>query len=355
MKPKVVIVGAGVVGLYSGMRLAERGADVVVIDGDKEDWAERASAASRAAAGMLAPISEAQIPHDGAHARAFELDWASFQLWRAAPDCLQPHLSFKGALLLGELGAHSEHAEPQTRAEMERRFGLSVATDGVFVADEGVADPLPSLHAMAARIRDLGGAVHFDREAETIETRPWLRIKCFGGATFTADRILLAPGAWASEELKEIAPALRHIRPARGCLAPATTNANLTVTVRAKDFYLAQRTPGDVVLGSSMEFDTFERRADPAKVAALYEAAERALPGQVKRADAPAWAGVRAMSPDWSPLIGPNGPSGVLVACGHSRNGWLNAPVTAEAICAYVYDESISDLWAAFSADRFDR
>ncbi|HVZ98753.1 MAG TPA: FAD-dependent oxidoreductase [Caulobacterales bacterium] len=353
MKAKVVIIGAGVVGLFSGLRLAERGADVTVIDGDLEDWESRGCAASRAAAGMLAPVSEAQIAHPGAHPRAGELDRASFELWRAAPDFLRPHINFCGALLLSEFGAGIAEAERLDRAEIRRRFGLD-AESGALVKDEGVVDPIPALRAMAERIRALGGAVHFDREAETVETRPWLRVRCFGGATFSADRVVLAPGAWASEALAALAPALRHVGPARGCLAPVTMAASLPLNVRARDFYLTQRTTGDIVLGASMELGVAERRVDRSQIDMLFSAAERALPRQVWRSSRPAWAGVRAMSPDWSPLIGPSGLEGVLVACGHSRNGWLNAPITAEIVCAYVFGEEINPLWAAFAPERFE-
>src|SRR5262249_30830915 len=104
---------------------------------------------------------------------------------------------------------------------------------------------------------------------------------------------------------------------------------------------------------STMEFDTFNRRPDPEQIEMLFEAAQQALPGQVQRTDTPARAGVRPMSPDWSPMIGRSGPEGVFVAAGHSRNGWLLAPITAEIIVAHVFGEDLPELWRAFSPDRF--
>jgi glycine oxidase len=58
------------------------------------------------------------------------------------------------------------------------------------------------------------------------------------------------------------------------------------------------------------------------------------------------------MSPDGWPLIGPSGD--VLVAAGHSRNGWLLAPITAEIITAYVFGAEIPPEWAALSPQRFE-
>ncbi len=57
------------------------------------------------------------------------------------------------------------------------------------------------------------------------------------------------------------------------------------------------------------------------------------------------------MSPDGWPMIGPSGEA--LIAAGHSRNGWLLAPITAEIITAYVMDADIAPQWAALSPDRF--
>jgi glycine oxidase len=358
-KPKVIVIGAGAIGLSCAFRLAQRGASVVLIDGDVGP-AEGASA-SLAAAGMLGPIAEGAVEPANAHPRATELALASFDLWRAMPQPLRRCAHFDGALLLGDdnaavvdsAAAFQRKAELLSSSEIARRFGLETS-GGLFIEDEGVVDAPAMLRGLAGALAAAGGALHFDVEADTIEDKPWLRVLCFGGETFTADYVVLAPGAWAREKLQDAVPALKHIRPAKGALAAVTLTTDLKVNVRARDFYLAARGPGDVVLGSTMEFDSFDRRADPAKIDALFAAAERALPGQVNRAERPAWAGVRPMSPDWSPMIGPSGPGGVLVACGHSRNGWLLAPITAEIIAAYVFGEDLPPLWASFSPDRFE-
>jgi len=54
-KPVIVVVGAGVVGLGLGWRLAQRGADVSLFD-----RSTAGSGASSAAAGMLATCAEAE-------------------------------------------------------------------------------------------------------------------------------------------------------------------------------------------------------------------------------------------------------------------------------------------------------
>jgi glycine oxidase len=341
-----------VIGLYCALRLQESGGDVTVIDGSEEDWTQRTCSASRAAAGMLAPVSE-RVLDAPSHPNAGELAAESFALWRKAPSWLLQHASFSGALLLGATASENAETAAIDRAEMVRRFGVSTAAEtAAYVAHEGVIAPLPAMQALAQALRQAGGVLHFDREAQEIQRKPYRRVRCHGGATFTADHVVIAPGVWAHEDIQTSAPALRHIRAAQGSLALARLSAPLKVTVRAADFYLAPR-GDDAVIGSTMVFDRYDRSADPASIAALFAAADRDLPGQVTRVDAPAWAGVRAMSPDWAPMIGPSGDA--WIAAGHSRNGWLLAPLTAEIICAYVFGRDQRPLWAAFHPDRFER
>ena len=101
-----------------------------------------------------------------------------------------------------------------------------------------------------------------------------------------------------------------------------------------------------------MEPGVYDRRVDRSKVEALAAAAEALLPGEVKLTDR-AWAGIRPMSPDGWPIVGPTG-GGILAAAGHSRNGWLMAPITAEIIRAYVFGAELPPGWAALSPARFE-
>jgi glycine/D-amino acid oxidase-like deaminating enzyme len=77
----VIVVGAGIVGMYSALRLAQLGAHVTLLEAEAEDFGGHGPAASLAAAGMLAPISEA-FAEEGAHPNLAELGLASFDLWR---------------------------------------------------------------------------------------------------------------------------------------------------------------------------------------------------------------------------------------------------------------------------------
>ena len=103
--------------------------------------------------------------------------------------------------------------------------------------------------------------------------------------------------------------------------------------------------------GATMEPGRYDRRVERAKVDQLVAAARLVLGDEIADVGR-AWTGIRPMSPDGWPMVGRSGD--VLVAAGHSRNGWLLAPVTAEIITAYVFGADIPERWAALSPGRFN-
>jgi glycine oxidase len=66
------------------------------------------------------------------------------------------------------------------------------------------------------------------------------------------------------------------------------------------------------------------------------------------------WAGLRPMTPDGQPMVGPEPDApALLYACGHSRNGVLLAPITGEAIAAYATDAAPAHDLGPWSPSRF--
>ena len=351
----VIIVGAGVIGLFCAIRLAKAGARVTLLEGHDENTTVWGPTVSAAAAGMLAAIAEEASPHDQIALQSFDL-WRAQQAGAAWGDAVR----FDGVIVASASAADAEgfaarvrslgrDAEPLSAAQFTKRTHLRTPSpNAVLVPDEGTADPLRTLSGLAMEARALGVIIRNGVDVDDVEAN---KVTTTKEEVVEADVVVLAPGIWANDRMLTKAPALRHLRPARGCLIPVVLDAPLKPNLRAPGFYLAQRRE-DVVLGSSLEFDRTDRRVDPAQVAAKVALAEAMFPGQV-RADARSWAGVRPMSPDGWPMIGPSR-GGIFLAAGHSRNGWLLAPITAEIISAYVMGQSIPEAWAALSPARFE-
>jgi glycine oxidase len=351
----VIIVGAGVVGLFCAVRLAKAGARVTVLEAEQEDLSVYGPGASAAAAGMLAPLGDAPSPHDA-------LTYASYDLWKGwregAP--WADGVRLDGGVFIAanadEARAMTERAaglrraaEPVSASQFRKRTGLRANPEhAVFIEDEGVADPLRVLSGLMMQARAHGVIIAFGREVATVTGATARTYE--EDAVYEADAVVLACGYWGCKRLAEFAPALRHVTPAKGHLAPIALDKPLWPNLRAPGFYIAQRRE-DVVLGATLEPGRFDRRVEQAHIDELFAAASLVLPSEVQPAGR-GWAGVRPMSPDGWPMIGPSGE--VLIAAGHSRNGWLLAPITAEIVSAYVFGAEIPPEWATLSPQRFE-
>jgi glycine oxidase len=95
-----------------------------------------------------------------------------------------------------------------------------------------------------------------------------------------------------------------------------------------------------LIVGSTTEAAGFDPAVDPAGTDRLRALAARWFPASVNHT-ASAWAGLRPMTPDGLPLVGrdPDHPA-LIYATGHSRNGVLLMPITAEAVGALSVGEA---------------
>ncbi len=351
---RVIIVGGGVIGLWCAVRLRQGGAQVTLLEAESEFFSPYGPTASAAAAGMLAAVEARASKHE-------QVGLSSFDMWRDGQQGAEwaDGVRFDGVVVICENSdqAAQLHANAQrlgrsaallNSAQFQKRTGLDAKVDtGVFIADEAVADPIRVLSGLSMQARALGAILMFDTDVAEINGP---EVIAHNGRVLQADVIVLAPGAWATDALKSVAPALQRVAPGKGQVVVVETARPLGATVRGPGFYLARRRE-DTVLGATMEMGRTDRRPDPEKGAALLERARGVLADEL-RPTARSWAGIRPMSPDGFPMIGRS--ADVLVAAGHGRNGWLFAPVTAEIISAYVFGSEIPPEWAALSPQRFD-
>ncbi|MBI1186987.1 MAG: FAD-dependent oxidoreductase [Alphaproteobacteria bacterium] len=364
MSKHVIVVGAGIVGSWCALRLAQTGARVTLIDGEREDFAAGGPSASLAAAGLLTVVGHAPLDSSG-HPSMPALAHEAFDLWRARTPGRpwEDAVAFKGGVVIAADDAAADAFLAQARregraaqrlsaAEFRKRAGLDAQIAcAVFVEEEGVADPARTLSGMAMELHALGVAVRRGVEIERVESEP-VRVRTFDDASIEGDLVVLATGIMNQALMARAAPALARMRPAKGHIVPVDLAAPLPLPVRAPGFYLAPHGDGRTLLGATMEWDRYDRGVRQEAVRTLLDAVEATLPRVVKQSETELpWAGVRPMSPDGAPMIGPSGAA--LIAAGHSRNGWLFAPLTAEIICAYVWGEEIPARWAALSPDRF--
>jgi len=338
---QAIVVGAGAAGLGCALALARAGARVRVV-------AAGAPRASLAAAGMLGPISEAALEPNGAHPLGVDLGLEGLDRWGAMAPALAIPLR-RGCRLL-----HRPETLARAAALAERAGWRPIADAGSLRLQEEAVLEAPAAAARLIRAAAAAGAQRVQAQALAPLWREdrVIGVLIEGGEALEADFVVLAPGHGRSTVWAEAAPALRALTPARGCIvAVEQAPAGDPPVLRTPEVYLAAQPGGRLLAGASMEFGVDDAQPDPTIAARLHAAAVARRP-DLEALPWRAHAGVRAMSPDWAPLLGPAGAPGLFLAAGMGRNGWLLSLLAGEIISAYVFEQPIAPLYAAFSPDR---
>jgi glycine oxidase len=364
-----VIVGAGIVGLACAWRAAQRGLSVLVLERD-----EPGAGASGVAAGMLAPVTEADFG-DERLLRA-NLDsrerWARFAAELRELTALDTCYRESGALVVAadrddaeelrrlhalqqSLGLESEWLVPSACRREEPGLSPRVA-GGILATGDAQCDPRATVGALAAAVERAGSEVASGVEVVGLETGGGrvTGVRTAGGRVAT-ERVVIAAGCWSGEGLETGGP-LPAVRPVKGQLLELRARPGRAAPaeriVRTPRCYLLTRGDGRVVLGATVEEQGFDTSVTADGVYRLLEAAWEVLPEVSELELVTARAGLRPGTPSGEPVIGRGEPDGVLFATGHYRNGVLLAPLTGDAVAELLMGGAAPEPVAAFAPER---
>ena len=352
----VLVAGAGLVGLAATLALADRGLRVLLVNDT------RRGEASPAAAGMLAPTVE---PATAGPARDFAL--ASRDRYPGYLAALRERTGVEvplnrlgiirlalddaeGAELRAALPEGARWLSPSEVAHLEP--ALAPAVGAAFHPDDGAVNNLVLLRALKhaighhPRVRVIGDAVTavtFVGEGVRATTRDQ--------RSLSASRMVLATGAWAPA--MDGLPRPLPVEPVRGQMMSVVSRA-LRHVVYGGEGYVVPRADGRTLIGATVERVGFDAAFTEAGVAAVRAMGGAIAPSLGEARMLNAWAGLRPMTPDGLPVIGPDpARPALLYACGHSRNGVLMAPLTGDCIADLVDGGSSRRDLSAFGAERF--
>ncbi len=387
---RIVVVGAGVVGLACAYELLQDGHDVTVVDSGSAGAAASHGNAAKIAVAECGPVPAPGMVVQGLkwmlrsdsplyvkpslspgfvrfmvrmarhcteeHFRAgleLHLRLAStandlFDEWQAAGLDFEMHQ--RGVLLAYE---SAEHFQGRLRQqEAFSAYGVEAEVldaDGVHRVEPALSDrirhglyypadrqiePDSLTSTLAEHVHKLGGQV-----LEHTEVRAFERGASGVGAVVTAherlpcDGVVLAAGVWSGPLSEQLGTPL-PIRPGKGYsvdYAPAPFQLRTSLTL--EDAHVAV-TPldGMLRLAGTMEFSGFDERVNHTRVAAITRAAAEGFrdwdPAVPHR---PPWAGMRPMTPDGRPIVGTLD-GNVWVASGHGMLGLTLAPSTGRTI-----------------------
>nr|WP_276016167.1 FAD-dependent oxidoreductase [Burkholderia pseudomallei] len=346
-KTDIVVIGAGIVGAACAHEFAQRGLRVVIVD-------DGGGGATGAGMGHLVAMDD--------NAAELALTHHSIALWSGLRDAMPDGCAYRncGTLWLAADAHEMDLARAKQAALAERGVAGELidratlaALEPMLRADLGGALKIPGdgiLYAPAAAnwlLHRLPGVTLRRAKAVAVEG-PGVTLE--SGDTLRAERVVVANGVAARALLPEL-----PLRPKKGHLLitdryPAQVSHQLVelgyaASAHASDgtsvaFNVQPRPTGQLLIGSSRQFDTEDPRVEAPVLARMLRRAVGYLPALAGLNGIRAWTGFRSASPDGLPLLGEH-PSqrGLWLAVGHEGLGVTTAPGSARVLAALMFGE----------------
>lgn len=351
----VLIAGDGIVALATALACADSGLGVRLIG------RRLAGAASTAAAGLLAPSLGDVTPEVRTLMVAARDRWPAYAERLSGATGIDLAVNTRGILEVATDAAEHERLLASAPAWAQRLDGdelarlepaLAGAHGALLHPRDGAVDNAAAMRALDAacasstsieRVDDTVHAVAREGDGMAVETG--------GGRRYAGGVVVVAAGVWA--------PAIHGlprelpVSPWRGQML-ALRGATTRHCVAGSGGYLVPR--GDrMLVGSTMERVGLEVATTDTAIATLRRTAARLVPPLSAASEADRWAGLRPMTPDLLPIVGPDpGEPRIIYGCGLSKNGILLAPLVGESIAAWCIGATPAYGLRPFSITRFE-
>ncbi len=217
--------------------------------------------------------------------------------------------------------------------------GLAAPFGGAFHPANGSVEPLPLMDALRSAVAS-HDRVQVTREdcCELYASDTGCNVLTDLEGRYASDHVVLAAGAW-TPLIVGAGSAVAAVQPLRGQMIAFSAAPVRPVrrVVCGGSGYLIPRSDGLTVAGGTMEHAGFEATTTPEGIEQIRLRAIELCPSLARAPIHSSWAGLRPATPDLLPIIGPDPDRArVILAVGHSRNGILLAPLTAEVVADLV-------------------
>ena len=364
--PEILIVGAGVVGLTTALKLAERGVSVTLLDrqlvGREASWA---------GAGMLPPGNPANALSPEARLRSYSHGmWPEFAADLADRTGIDTGYHICGAIEVCAVDNQDEFRQHDAQWQAE---GIRVEHISAHEVQQHVADMddrfenaifLPDFAQLRnPRYLKALKAACLQRGVEILEHAHALEIRQKDGRisevrvharTLQFDRICFAVGAWSASLLQPLGFSI-PVKPVRGQIVQLQLPAQpFRCVIELGRRYLVPRRDGLILIGSTEEDAGFAKHTTTEGVAGLLDFARSLVPSLAHAEVVQTWAGLRPGSPDELPLLGPvPGFSNVFIGAGHFRSGLQMSPASGTILADLMLEETPAISLEGLNADRF--
>ncbi|HEX9744422.1 MAG TPA: FAD-dependent oxidoreductase [bacterium] len=370
---KIVIIGGGVVGLFTAWELASRGEkDIVIIE--RRTFLGSGST-QKAAGGFRTQFTTPSNVAFSKYSKQYFLE--------RFPQELNPHFEIEqhGYLLFARNQEKLERLEHSYQLQMELgvenvhkvdadfiknlipELETSEILGGNYSPEDGWLDPSDVVNGLDTGVRKHGIAIFTDTEVTDIDTigDHNFVVKTSDG-DISARHVLVATGAWSRELTGKLGIEL-HMHPMRHtlwCTAPLDwypKTAPFTFDVMTTAHFRPES--GGLMMGHSNPNETSSTSED-ADMDFFLEIIPNFLeiiPRLEEAEVANAWGGLYEESEDHNGIMGPlPGPKGLWIATGFSGHGVMHAPATGCVMAEFILDGKTSTLDASpYCLERFDK
>lgn len=359
MNPSIIIVGAGSVGLALAWELAQRSCAVTLIDRD-----DVGRGTTWTAGGILPPanLAHATDPMDRLRGLSHQLypTWCERLVRESSIDtelerCGGWYLADSAgerALMAGmtqywdemsidcdpvsatELG----HREPALRAWAEQNPDASAW----WVPDEYQIRPPMLVRALVSACQKAGVRIRTGCRVVDIDSGTGTsRVSLADDTTLRADHVVVCGGVWTGNVARRL-QLQQSLIPIRGqMLLLKSSQRLLGGVVNLGNRYVIARQDGHTLVGSCEEEAGFDLSTDDEMLAELKQFAVSLVPELAVATKVSAWSGLRPMTFDGFPMIGPvPDQPGIWIATGHYRSGIHLAPATAVTLADTILGKS---------------
>jgi len=342
LKPDILVIGAGIAGLASAWALSQRGARVTIVErgpiGRESSWA---------GAGILSLLLPWNYRPE--LAELAEQSVALYPDWLATirqVSSIDPEYRRNGMLVRGEVDIQAAGNWLKHHPSAEPPAPVAAFGPGLWLPEVAQTRNPRLIQALTEAVRRTGvtidehaGEVHLERQGDRISAA------VSGARRWTAERYVVATGAWSTAMLGPLAAGL-NVRPIRGqILLYKAEPERLPCLLFDQGKYLVPRADGHILAGSTLEDAGFDKSTTEEAFASLQDLVRRHLPDVADQTPVMHWAGLRPGSPDNVPTADRHPEIANLYAnTGHFRYGVTLAPICAELLADRMEDKSQGEM-----------
>ena len=362
----VLIIGGGGAGCSAALHLAQRGADVVLLE-------------RGLIGGQATGVNHGGVRQQGRHPAELPLAIKSRAIWGRMRELTGTDAEFDPCGHLKLARSEVEEAELLRWNQMAAQYGLrprmigrnAIRADhpyfgaqvvaGSLLEEDGSANPRLLAPALARTARAAGASLLEHHAVGEIAHDGTRFTATANGTSFRAPILLNCAGFWGGEVAKRFGEPVpvEPLHPNMLVTEPLPFFCQHNVGVVGGDVYLRQIARGNVIFGGGRGEGDASVPVTRPRPDAAFAAMTRAIALIPRLAEAMvirSWTGIDGQMPDVLPVLGPSRTTkGLIHAFGFSGHGFMLGPGVGAVLAELVLDGKTDVKLEAFDIARFAR